>query len=531
MTATAPGRTRARTSWTSTRSRLTASVRRGGLRPDRAALVDAAFTVLLVGLALVGFRTDFAGATWVLPAVAGLVLGLLVTHVTTAYRLPLLVPLAGVTVLYFLLGGPLAVRRDLVGGVLPSGQTLLDLAGTSVHGWKRLVTLLPPVDTGSGLLALPLIVGLLGGCVTYAVARRWPSPYAVLPAPLVLLALGIVLGTLEPATLAGQGAVFAVLAIGWMVARAARTRAPLQNGAGQRTRYGIGAALVGIALLAGYVVGPHLPGGQSTTRLVARSHVVPPIDVAAFASPLAGFRRYTEPNPAALWDTAPAAGAGTGAGHTAAVRDAGLLQRCRVGSLRARQQRIGRPRRVVPTGRQTHLDQGPGPRGRRPGHRARGRVRRRVAADGGHRDRGRVRRPPGRHPRQQVVAQHRHQHRPGPRPPRARRLLRLHRLRPAGAGRPAGFAPRRPGLADRGGRRELPRRQARRLQRRRRQPVGPVRRDRQGDGERRGLHRRRHPELRGALLPARPQPRAAVPVRRGWRSSRATTSSTPRRWR
>ncbi len=300
---TSPGRTRARTSWTSTRSRLVASSRRGGLRPDRAALVDAAFTVLLVGLALVGFRTDFAGVTWVLPAVTGLGLGLLVTHVTTAYRLPLLVPLAGVTVLYLLLGGPLAVRRDLVGGVLPSGQTLLDLADTSVHGWKRLVTLLPPVDTGGGLLALPLIVGLLGGCVTYAVARRWSSPYAVLPAPLVLLALGIVLGTLEPAALAGQGAVFAVLGIGWMVARAARTRAPLQNGAGQRTRYGIGAALVGIALLAGYLVGPHLPGAASTTRLVARSHVVPPIDVAAFASPLAGFRKYTEPNPAALWDT------------------------------------------------------------------------------------------------------------------------------------------------------------------------------------------------------------------------------------
>lgn len=300
---TSPGRTRARTSWTSTRSRLAASSRRGGLLPGRDALVDAAFTVVLVGLALVGFRTDFAGLVWVLPAVAGLVLGLLVTHVTTAYRLPIVAPLAAVTVLYLLLGGPLAVRRDLVGGVLPSGQTFLDLADVSVHGWKRLVTLLPPVDTGSGLLALPLIVGLLGGCVTYAVARRWSSPYAVLPAPLVLLALGIVLGTLEPAALTVQGAVFAVLGIGWMVARAARTRAPLQNGAGQRTRYGIGAALVGIALVAGYVVGPLLPGAGSTTRLVARSHVVPPIDIAAFASPLAGYRKYTEPNPSALWDT------------------------------------------------------------------------------------------------------------------------------------------------------------------------------------------------------------------------------------
>lgn len=300
---TAPGRTRSRPSWTSTRARLAATSAAGVWRPGQGALVDAGFTVLLVGLALLGFRTDFAGTSWVLPAAAGLLLGLVTTHVTTARRLPLVAPLAVVTVLYFLLGGPLAVRRDLVGGVLPSGQTLLDLADTSVHGWKRLVTLLPPVDTGSGLLALPLLVGLLGGCVTYAVARRWSGPYAVLPAPLALLALGIGLGTLEPASLPAQGAVFAVLAIGWMVARAARSRAPLQNGAGQRTRYGIGAGLVGIALVAGYLAGPLLGGSAPTTRLVARSHVVPPIDVAAFPSPLAGFRRYTEPNPAELWDT------------------------------------------------------------------------------------------------------------------------------------------------------------------------------------------------------------------------------------
>ena len=301
--ATAPGRTRTRSSWTATRARAGGARQRGPLWPTPESLVDAAFTTALVGVALVGFRTDFAGASWVLPAVVGLLLGILVTHVTTARRLPVVAPLAVVSALYLLLGGPLAVRRDLLGGVLPSGRTFADLADTSVHGWKRLVTLLPPVGSTGELLALPLLVALVGGCVTYAVARRWRTPYAVLVVPLAVLSLVIVLGTLEPASLALQGAVFAVLGIGWLVVRAARSRSPLQNGSGQRTRQGIGAALVGVALLAGYLVGPHLPGGGSTTRLVARSYVVPPIDVAAFPSPLAGFRKYTEPNPAELWHT------------------------------------------------------------------------------------------------------------------------------------------------------------------------------------------------------------------------------------
>ncbi|MFC8502936.1 transglutaminaseTgpA domain-containing protein [Pedococcus sp. NPDC057267] len=299
---TAPGLTRART-WTVTRARASGDAAGRGLVPGRDALVDAAFTVVLVGLALLGFRTDFAGYAWVLAAAGGLLVGLLLAHVTTALRLPAVATLAGVVVAYFLLGGPLAVRGDLVGGVVPSLRTFADLARTAVQGWKRLVTLLPPVDTTAELHALPWAVGLVGGAVTYAVARRLRSPYAVVLAPLAVLGLVIVLGTLEPAALAAQGVGFAVVAVGWMVERSARTRAPLQNGAGRATRLGVGTGLVALAAVAGLVVGPHLPGGDANPRLVARAHVTPPIDIAAFASPLAGFRKYTEPNKSDLYNT------------------------------------------------------------------------------------------------------------------------------------------------------------------------------------------------------------------------------------
>jgi transglutaminase superfamily protein len=272
------------------------------LVPQRREVVDLAFSASLVAVALLGFRTAYVGLEWVVAGVGGLVLGLGVAHLATAFRLPAVAGMAGLAAAYFLLGGLLAVRSDLVGGVIPSGQTVRDLAHTLVHGWKRLVTMLPPVDAVGPLLAMPMLVGLVGAAVTYAVARRWSSPYAVVLAPLALLGLGIVLGTLEPASVLVQGAVFGLLVIGWMVVRAARHRAPLQNGAGAGARAGIAAALLAFAGLAGFVAGPHLPGADADSRLVARALVTPPFDVAQFPSPLAGFRRYTEPNMAELYD-------------------------------------------------------------------------------------------------------------------------------------------------------------------------------------------------------------------------------------
>jgi hypothetical protein len=276
---------------------------RARLVPSREDLVDLGFTALLVGLALWGFRTVFFGWEWVLSAAGGLVLGLLVAHLVTAFRLPAVVTMLGLAAAYFVFGGPLAVRDHLVAGVFPSGRTVTDLASTAVHGWKRLLTLLPPVDATVTLLALPLIVGLVAAAVTYTVARRRAHGYAVVVPPLLALALTIVLGTLEPASLLAQGVAVGLAAVGWMIVRSTRSRPPLQNGAGRGARAGIGTVLLALAAVVGLVAGPHLPGTDGDLRRVARTEVVPPFDIAQFPSPLAGFRKYTEPNDAKLYDT------------------------------------------------------------------------------------------------------------------------------------------------------------------------------------------------------------------------------------
>jgi hypothetical protein len=274
----------------------------GRLRPSVPQLVDAAFTVVLVALALIGFRTTFHGPGWLWVGLAGVVIGLLLTHVTATFRWPGIATALAVAAAYFLLAGPVAVREDLVAGFLPSGSTFATLVHVAVPGWKELLTALPPVDSAGPYLALPFIFGLVGAALTTGVARRWRSGLVAVVAPVALLVTSIALGTLTPASYALQGAVFSLVAIGWAALRSNRNRPAVQNGAGRTTRTVTTAVLLGVATTGGFLVGPHLPGADGASRTVLRTGLVPPFDVSRYPSPLAGFRQYTKPNPAQLHD-------------------------------------------------------------------------------------------------------------------------------------------------------------------------------------------------------------------------------------
>jgi hypothetical protein len=172
----------------------------------------------------------------------------------------------------------------------------------AVPGWKELLTALPPVDSEGPYLALPFLFGLVGAALTTGIARRWSSGLVAVVAPIALLVTSIALGTLTPASYALQGAVFSLVAIGWAALRSNRNRPALQNGAGRTTRTVTTAVLLGLATTGGFLVGPHLPGADGASRTVLRTGLVPPFDVSRYPSPLAGFRQYTKPNPAQLFD-------------------------------------------------------------------------------------------------------------------------------------------------------------------------------------------------------------------------------------
>ena len=234
---------------------------------------------LLVALALVGFRTAFFGGGWILAAVGGLLLGLAVAHLVAAFRLPAVVALLGVGRHVLRVRRPLAVRQDLIAGSDPLGgrPSATSPAPRSTAG-SGCSPCCRPVDAVGELVALPFLVGLVGGRATYLVARRTRAPYAVVLAPLALLALTIALGTLEPAALVAQGAVFGLLAIGWMVLRGrAHAGTPAERRRAARARAGIAAGLLVMAGRGRTRRGSAPARGRRHLRQVARTSVVPPV--------------------------------------------------------------------------------------------------------------------------------------------------------------------------------------------------------------------------------------------------------------
>jgi transglutaminase-like putative cysteine protease len=266
---------------------------------NRAALVDAAFVAVLCMVALFGFGTTYSGWSFLLVGAVGVLLGVIVGWLGGMLRQPVLMVAVLTVVVFFLLGGAVALR----GQVLPTVPVLASLADLSVHGWMQLLTTLPPVDTTGPLLVIPYILGLVGGAAGFTLARRVRLSIAPVAVPVALLVSVILLGTSQPAALLLQGAVFTCIAGLWAALRAARRHRRVGGRAGRASRVLAGAGILGVTVAVAAVTGPVLPGAGDNPRLVLRDLVQPPVDVAAFPSPLVGFRKYTK-DANQLWDQA-----------------------------------------------------------------------------------------------------------------------------------------------------------------------------------------------------------------------------------
>ena len=272
----------------------------GGITPSVADLADAAFLALLGGLALAELRTTYAGWSFLIAGLAGLALGLLVAHVGNAMRLPMVVVAPVAVVVFFGFGGAATHSDQAVAGILPTLGTVRLQAVACVSGWKALLSALPPVDDGA-LLVIPYLLGLCCGVVGLSVARR----VRVAPAPLVVpgLVLGatILLGTDRPAAQLADGVGFALVSLFWVVIRNRRRFSAGRTRSHGATSVAMSAGLlVGAAMIAA-VLGPLMPGVGATHRVVGRDHITPPLDLAAYPSPLVGFRKYTK-DANQLWD-------------------------------------------------------------------------------------------------------------------------------------------------------------------------------------------------------------------------------------
>jgi len=266
------------------------------LLPTGEQLVDLGLLLLLCVAALAGLGTSFTGFEFLVVGALGGLAGTVLAQVVTALRWP--VAAAGVLAVagFLLLGGPLCLRSVGSSAFLPFGSTLGSLVDQLLFGWKDMLTTLPPVDGSGPLLALPwalgLTTGVLGGLLALRTRRHAGLP---LLAPVLLLVAVILLGVRQPQSLLIQGAVFAVLGLGWLAVRTRRSTAPVHGPrAGRLTRLALGAGLLGLA------GGCALPAAHlafdddAGDRVVLRTYVEPPFDIGQYPSPLSAFRRYVK---------------------------------------------------------------------------------------------------------------------------------------------------------------------------------------------------------------------------------------------
>ncbi|GAA1776047.1 transglutaminase-like domain-containing protein [Luedemannella helvata] len=259
---------------------------------SRRPLVDAGFLAALGVVGLLGFGPVFSGLSYLVAGVAGLLLGLLVALAAVRLRWGVLVTVAAGLVVYLLAAGPAALRETTTGGVVPGPATVRGVVDGSVHGWRDLLTTLPPAPASGHLLVIPYLCGFVCGLAGMLLAGRTRLPTLPLLAPGALLVASILFGTDAPASLLVQGVGFAALALAWAALRQRRRRpaaATVAGVAGGRRRVAGAAAMVVLAAGGGFAAA--LPADDDD-RYVLREHVQPPLDLSEYPSPLAGLRRF-----------------------------------------------------------------------------------------------------------------------------------------------------------------------------------------------------------------------------------------------
>jgi hypothetical protein len=266
-------------------------------------ILDLIAVVLLLLIPIAGFAPTFDGARYLVAALGGLVLGMTLGALGRLLRWGVLLLTAATIAVYFLFGGALALPGTTVAGVVPTVETLRQLALGTVMSWKELLTTIAPVAADDGHLIVPFLLFLVAAVLTTSLALRLRSAgWALIPAGAVL-AIEIALGTSEPFVPVVQGVVFGLVAVVWLALRQAwqPQAAAISVGEGAaRSRAGVRRVLMGAAVVAiAAVIGVATSGFAAPTspRYVLRDVVIPPFDIREFASPLQSFRAYVRDHP------------------------------------------------------------------------------------------------------------------------------------------------------------------------------------------------------------------------------------------
>lgn len=264
---------------------------------------DLGASALLLLVAVIGFATTFDGPQYLVAGVGGIVLGLGIAYAGARWRWGVL-SLTGATLgAYVVFGGALALPHTALFGVVPTLDTLRQLAVGTVTSWKQLLTTVPPVAASDGHLIVPFLITLIGAVLTGSLALRVRHPaWALLPA-LAALVASILLGVSQPTAPLIEGLVFAAIAVAWLSLRqtwggdgaAVRVESAGTSDAGSvrssRLRRLVSAGVV-LAVAAGIGVGTAAVASPPVPRYILRDFIIPPFDVSQYPSPLQSYRGY-----------------------------------------------------------------------------------------------------------------------------------------------------------------------------------------------------------------------------------------------
>ncbi|RUQ98869.1 transglutaminase-like domain-containing protein [Labedella endophytica] len=274
--------------WTLVASTAAVAVAAAAMWPiyESAAFVRAGIGALLVGqlIAVVGARRRFGA--WSLALLSLLVLAVI--------------------------GVPLAVPTQAIGGVLPSAGGLGSLAEGSLLSWKRLLTIATPVGDYQALLVPALLLVLAATVTTTSIALRARVPDLATVVPVLLLVAGIVLGPERPVLPVATAVALAAVLLAWLTAlreRRAVSRLAEIDGSGgslapsrgDRRRGAVSSAVSALAVIAvatGAGAGAAMLVPPASDRALARNAVERPFDPRDYPSPLSTFRAYHSPQQA-----------------------------------------------------------------------------------------------------------------------------------------------------------------------------------------------------------------------------------------
>jgi len=297
-------------------------------------LLNVMMTVITTILAATTLWPIYESAGIIVVVTVCLVLGTTIALFGARFRWSAGVVFLVAFLAFLAVGVPVAVPAQAILGVLPSAAGLVDLLAAIVLSWKQLLTIALPVGTYEALLVPAVIVVFSTVTIGVSVALRTRVPELAALPPIGIFIFGTAFGPTYPSRPLEAALALLVATLLWLVwlrwdrrqtalsqlrtatfAAAANEDAAggLAAGAGiaatanayasrsaSKPRTSAAGAVLSAALVLLVVISTSVAVlgfvPPTVDRTVLRSAIEQPFDPRAYVSPLAGFRRYWQPD-------------------------------------------------------------------------------------------------------------------------------------------------------------------------------------------------------------------------------------------